>query len=86
MSNDNAIPAPSASILAKNIYALIDKGVTIEKAVERINRIGAGVFNISPADIAKARTGGAGLIKCETAFGMMVYGTGPFYKSHAFVV
>lgn len=82
----NEIPPNLAADLAKDVYRLIEKGVTVDKAVEAISRRGAGIFKISLPDITQARTGGPGFIKCETAFGMMVYGTGDFYKSHAFIV
>jgi triacylglycerol lipase len=82
----NEIPPNLAADLAKDVYRLIEKGITVDEAVEAISRRGAGIFKISLPDLTQARTGGPGFIKCETAFGMMVYGTGDFYKSHAFIV
>lgn len=86
MSNANTIPAASAAKLAKDIYDLVDKNKTAEKVVSELNQSYDGIFSVSSSSITHARTGGPGLVKCETSFGMMVYGNGEFYKNHAFIV
>lgn len=79
------LPAFTAK-LAKDVYDVIEKDADVDKALDVISRRRGGVFGITPSSVVNARTGGPSIIKCETAFGMMVYGTGELYKRHAFIV
>lgn len=82
----NEIEPALAADLAKDVYDLVKRNVPIELALQTLQNTYTSVFDININDVTQARTGGPGFIKCETAFGMMVYGTGEFYKSHAFIV
>lgn len=82
----NEIPPSLAADLADDVYDVVKKNAPIEQTISELQNNYSSIFNLSSSNIAHARTGGPGFIKCETAFGMMVYGTGPYYKNHAFVV
>lgn len=82
----NEIPPSLAADLASDIYDLVKKEAPIELTLRSFQSTYSTVLDLNVSNLAHARTGGPGFIKCETVFGMMVYGSGPAYGKHAFVV
>lgn len=73
---------PIAASLSSSVYALT-KTETIEKALIELNMRFGDALSFTPEVMLKAKTGGPWFIKCRTAFGFTLIGSGKF-KGHAF--
>jgi len=77
-----ALIPPIAASLSSSVYALT-KTETIDKALIELNMRFGDALSFTPEVMLKAKTGGPWFIKCRTAFGFTLIGSGKF-KGHAF--
>lgn len=77
------LPTQAAS-LAEDVYALT-KLTKLDEAIIFLTNKYKGVFSFNENNLIKGKTGGPGLIKCRTAFGFNLVGTGT-YAGQAFIL
>jgi triacylglycerol lipase len=61
--------------LARSVYRLTELG-SLSLAIEELNRTYTNQFSFSETNLLKGKTGGPGIIKCQTAFGFTLIGEG----------
>lgn len=76
-------PLQSAS-LAQDIYALTQYN-SLEESLIFLNNKYRDAFTFDTNNLLKGKTGGPGIIKCQTAFGFTLIGKGRF-EDHIFLL
>lgn len=76
-------PADAAR-LARDVYALTNLD-TVRDAIRLLNSTYNNTFAFDTNNLLKGKTGGPGIIKCQTAFGFTLIGKGRF-EDHIFLL
>jgi triacylglycerol lipase len=79
-----ALPPKITVDLAKDVYVLSTLS-TSQQALAEVKRLYGDLFAVNEQNLLKAKTGGPGILKCQTAFGLLLSGNGVF-KGHYFLV